>query len=744
METKVESKDELTSYLNSISVLLLFLLFLSLPILFVTFTTEFFILPKQILTAAVVFMALVIFAIKMIIKPTVRLRRTIFDLPIILFCVALLLSSLFAVNRFDSLIVFVPFLFAALLFFTIVNVVRNKNSFFLLIGSLTLGGILVSIMSILSFFKIYLLPFPMTQAQIFTPLGSLFDQAIYLSMLLPIAIVIAIRLRLTEKQIVSTDRQDQIDGIVSSPVRLSLTDPQNDNIVKRSGFLIISIILIIGFLLTIYQLFSPSAGSGQRLTILPFQTGFQTAMAAISQDTGGLIKGFFLGSGFGTYLTDFTRFKQATFNQNDVLWALTFVRSSSFALEILATAGILGLLSFVFLTTRIVKNAFARNTLLANPISISLILSILVLFLLPVGFTIQGLFFILLALFSVYQGFKTEEQKRFFDIELQLIASKRGLFNVETLNPLAFSYPQPSIQNQKGASRILPSILFIIIFIFVVTLGFFSVSYLISDMEFQSSLVAASQNKGQETYRKQSNAISIFPYRDGYYRIFSQTNLALANSLANQQPQGATLSATTQQTIYTLIQQSINAGRTATTISPQTSLNWQNLSSIYRSLIGFGRNAENFAIVTAQQAVRFDPNNPQGYIILGGIYYQLGLWENAQNQFQIAVNLKSDFANAHYNLGHALKSKGDLSNALREFQIAKGLVANEKDSLRQITLEIEALQNKLEERESPQTTSLSPTTTTPLNISSPSAQLPRQNPPVEIPPPTSATTSARE
>jgi hypothetical protein len=467
-------------------------------------------------------------------------------------------------------------------------------------------------------------------------------------------------------------------------------------------------------------------------------------MASVSQDTQRPIQSFLFGSGFGTYLTDFTRFKQAAFNQNDNLWALTFVRSSSFALELLATTGILGLLSFLFLIIRVGKTVFARTTLSTNPISISLILFLIVLFVLPVSSTIQALFFIILGLFAVFQGFKKHEHKELFDIELQLIASKKGLFTVETLTSSAFSLSQPSVQNQKETGRILPSILCIIIFIFVGTLGFFSVSYLIADIEFQSSLVAASKNQGQETYRKQSNAISIFPYRDGYYRIFSQTNLALANSLANQESQESTLSATTQQTIYTLIQQSINAGRTATTRAPQTSLNWQNLSSIYRSLIGFGRNAENFAIVTQQQAVRLDPNNPEGYIILGGIYYQLGLWENAQNQFQIAVNLKSDFANAHYNLGHALASKGDLNNALREFRMAKDLVGNNKDGLKQITSEIEALQNKLEERESPQAASVSQPSSTPLNISSPSAQLPRQNPPVEIPPPTSATTSARD
>ena len=264
-----------------------------------------------------------------------------------------------------------------------------------------------------------------------------------------------------------------------------------------------------------------------------------------------------------------------------------------------------------------------------------------------------------------------------------------------------------------------------------------------SDIEFQNSLVPASKNKGQETYQKQAKAISIFPFRDGYYRIFSQTNLALANSLAALQPKDSSPSAKTQTQIYTLIQQSINAGRVATSIAPHTSINWQNLSSIYRSLIGFGQNAESFAIATQQQSLLLDPNNPQQYIVLGSIYYQLGLWENAQNQFQIAVNLKSDFANAHYNLGHALENKNDLNNALAQYQIVKALVVSDQNSLKQITSEIETLERKIEGKETATTPGIPPSTVPPLNLSTPSAQLPPQNPPIKIPPPATATQSSR-
>lgn len=735
MEPKTNSKEELTSYLNSIVILLLSVLFIGLPILFVTFTTDFFSLPKQALAGTVVLISLIIFVFKTIIERDFRLRRTIFDLPLVLLILSASLSSFFAVNRSDSLITLVTFLFAAFSFFVIVNFVRKINSFFWLIATLGAGAAFASIISILSYLKVYILPFPFTQTPTFTPLGALMDQAVYLIILLPIAIFFV---RKKSSQVEQTVNYEGAQA--QSPVP-SGTGQSERSVLKMATATVVLIILFIGFSITAYQLFNPTTGSGQKLTILPYQYGFQTAFAAISQDTQRSVQGFLFGSGYGTFLTDFTRFKQALINQDSTLWSLVFIRSSSFALELLATTGILGILSFIFLTLRTIKILLARGTLFTNPISISLMLSIIALFVLPVGFTIIVLFFILLAMFSVFQGFNREEQKSFFDIELQLVALKKGLFNLETFTtPFASTLPSAH-QDQKNKSRILPVIFGVTILSLVGSLGYFGIRYLISDIEFQSSLVAASENQAQQTYQKQNNAILIFPYRDGYYRVFSQSNLALANSLAIQQSQAASPSADTQRTIYTLIQQSINAGRTATSIAPLTSLNWQNLSSIYRSLIGFGQNAENFAVVTQQQAILLDPNNPQGYIVLGGIYYQLGLWENAQNQFQIALNLKPDFPNGRYNLGHALESKGDLVNALIEYEKVKNLVADDQNSLAIISREIEVIQNKIKEGE---TASIPPSTTPPLNLSTPSAQLPPQTPPVEIPAPEEVATGSAQ
>ncbi|OGH37467.1 MAG: hypothetical protein A3B44_02525 [Candidatus Levybacteria bacterium RIFCSPLOWO2_01_FULL_38_21] len=700
-----ESKTEIASYLENASLFLLGLLLLIFPFFLLTLTTDAFILPKQILLGAVVLIILVVFGIKSLSKGQVILRRTPFDLPILLFTLSLLTSSIFAVNRADALISFVPLLFSVLAFFAIVNTAKDKNSALLLITSLLTGAGIVSILSLLSFLKIYILPFAFTKSQTFSPLGSLLDQALYLLLVLPLAVYLALPL---------LSKRKSEDPSAVTHADLSGHEKKGSPVPFTAG----TVIIIVGLLISAYLLFKTPSQNGGFLT-LPFETGFQTSFAAISQDTGRVVQGFFLGSGYGTYVTDFTRFKQPVFNQNPNLWALTFFRSSSFILELLATTGILGALLFIFLIYKIFKVRF---------VFILFLVPIIASFLLPFSFSVLALFFILLGIVSSLRANSPKgESEGFFDVELQLVALQKGLIAFDT-------------SLSRGKKSVLPSIILTLILILVGLIGYFGGKYVISDTLFQESLIAASQNNGTLTYQKQARSISTFPYRDAYYRIFSQTNLALANSLAAQQPANSSPSAQTQQTIFTLIQQSINAGRAAVTYAPQTMLNWQNLASIYRSLIGFGQNADNFAILANQQAIILDPNNPQEYINLGGIYYQLGQWDNAIRQFQIAAALKPDLANAYYNLGHALQEKGDLTDAMTQYEIVGRIVANDRPNLDKISKEIEDLKKRIAG-----TTAQGPTPSSeqPLGISSPESQLPPQNPPVKIPPPIEATKSSR-
>lgn len=692
-----QSKLEVINYIEKASVVILGLLFILFPLVFTDLTTDFFSLPKQALLIFTTIILMLLFAGKTFLMEKVRIKRTPLDLPIVLFVLAILLSSIFSIARWDSFTNFVPLLFAGLSFFAITYNVKNEKSFMVLVSSLLAGGALLSLVSILSYFKVYVFPFDFTHVQTFSTLGSFFDLSLYLLFLLPLALYFVTPF-LFRKRHRETQEEKKMD------------------LVKLLGFSLAGLIILGGIVLSAYNLLKPG-----NLILLPMETGFQTAFAAISQDSGRVLQGLLFGSGFGQYLTDFTRFKQASFNADPNLWSLTFIRSSSFVLELLATTGLLGLLSFLFLFFRVIRE---------KPLFVPLIIALAISFVLPLSFTTITLIFFLLGIYASLKGL-TDNQK-YFDVELQLVALKKGFF--------AFALEEKA--KSRGGNKVLSYFVLTIVVVFALIFGFGTYNFLSANVTFEKSLVAASQNNGQLTYTYQNSALSSLTgrYVDSYHRIFSQTNLALANSLASSVPQGASPSAQTTQTIYTLVQQSINAARKATELAPKNAINWQNLASIYRALIGFGQNAESFAVVAQQQAVALDPSNPQEYIALGGIYYQLRAFDRAQEQFQLAVNLKPDFANAYYNLGHALQEKGDLQGALAQYQTVKQLVANDKENLDLIEKEIAALEAQIGTQAQTQSNAQAQTQTAPLEVPTPSATLPKQNPPVKIPGPSETPT----
>ena len=697
------TKKHVLYYLENASLLIIGITLLALPLFFLSTTTDAFVFPKQILLSVSVSILAVLFGVRTIIEGKIKFRTTPFDIPVLLLTILALISSFISINRYDALTAFMPFLFVALLFFLITNTVKHENSLLFIISALVLGTSLSALLSILSYFKIYILPFPYTQVTYFNTFGSLLDQAIYYALILPITAYFIVSLVKT----LSSRKKAGPADMKTMPVSAAFS----------ASFLII----LAGLAITAYQLMTT-----QKPLILPLETGFQTAFAAISQDNGRIFWGFLFGSGFGTYLTDFMRFKSPAYNLSQDLWSFTFFRSSTFILELLATTGITGLLAFIFLIFRILKE---RNFFI--PLITAVVLSLL----LPFSFTTIILFFVLLGIFAATRAHNNPE--KFAETEFYFVALKRGLLAARTEGE--------SISlntTERKYSKLLPIFLFLVLVTLVGFPLYFSARLFISDILYKNSLVAYSQNNGMQTYNLQLNAITAYPYRDLYYRGLSQTNLALANALALQQKEGKT-DAQAQQNILLLIQQSINAGKNATTIAPATSFNWSNLSSIYRSLIGFGQNADQFAVQTNQQAIALDPNNPQQYIDLGGIYYQLGLYDDAIRQFQIAINLKRDYANAYYNLGHALEAKGNLKEALISYQAVKTLVANNKESNDKITAEIQALQNKLnlEANQAAQqnATAANPQTNTanePLQLNKPETQLPERKPQVSIPAPT--------
>jgi tetratricopeptide (TPR) repeat protein len=190
------------------------------------------------------------------------------------------------------------------------------------------------------------------------------------------------------------------------------------------------------------------------------------------------------------------------------------------------------------------------------------------------------------------------------------------------------------------------------------------------DIYFRKSLEASSKNLGIETYNLQIKASQTTPWKDSYRVSLSQTNLALADSLAAKKG----LSDQEKQTIVQLVQQALAESRNAVALNPSSSVNLSNLANVYRSLINFAQGSDQWAIQTQLLATTLNPFDPRLRLELGGTYFSLGDFQNAAQNFGQAIQLKPDYANAHYNLAQALKQLKIFDRALSELQTTQQYV----------------------------------------------------------------------
>ncbi|NIT03913.1 hypothetical protein GTO10_03190, partial [Candidatus Saccharibacteria bacterium] len=207
-------------------------------------------------------------------------------------------------------------------------------------------------------------------------------------------------------------------------------------------------------------------------------------------------------------------------------------------------------------------------------------------------------------------------------------------------------------------------------FLLVLPSFFFWGRVYVADVAFRQSLNALVQNQGTVVYNQQIRAISLNPYNPNYRRAYSQTNFALANSIAGQ----AELTDQDRANITQLIQQAIREAKAATVLNPTDAANWENLAQIYRNLINFAQGADQWAIAAYQQSVITGPISPRIRLNFGGLFYSLQNFESATRQFLFAVELKPDYANGYYNLAASYREREMYAEAYLAMQTCLSLI----------------------------------------------------------------------
>ncbi|KKS54271.1 MAG: Tetratricopeptide repeat domain protein [Candidatus Gottesmanbacteria bacterium GW2011_GWA1_42_26] len=80
---------------------------------------------------------------------------------------------------------------------------------------------------------------------------------------------------------------------------------------------------------------------------------------------------------------------------------------------------------------------------------------------------------------------------------------------------------------------------------------------------------------------------------------------------------------------------------------------------------------------------------------LGGVFFTLKRYDEAIQQFQISVALKSDFANGYYNLAAALREKGDFAQAANAMRAVLKIVPVNSEDYKKAEKELEEIVKKV-------------------------------------------------
>lgn len=219
-----------------------------------------------------------------------------------------------------------------------------------------------------------------------------------------------------------------------------------------------------------------------------------------------------------------------------------------------------------------------------------------------------------------------------------------------------------------------------------------------AEMVFGASLKTARANNGTGTYNHQVKSIQLNKYIGKYHIIYSQTNLALASSLASAIGQPDNKSTDEQKTkdrelVAQLVQQAIREAKLATTLNPESVLAWENLARIYNQLIGVAQGADTWSETSFKRAIALDPANPILRLELGSIALKKKNYTDAITNFQKSASLKPNYANAYYNLANAYNQSGDPDSALRALRETQTLLDTKSADYESVTREIERLKN---------------------------------------------------
>jgi len=634
------------------------------PLVWSPWTFESFEFPKQYVLIFLVLLGGLAWLIKMIlVDREIHFKRTPLDVPIFLFVLIAALSCLFSADLWSSLFGyygrFSDGLFGILaaigLYVLIINNITRPS---FLVRPFLLSSMLVVITGYLFLFEV-IQQFPLlmsfaSQMQISpiakTPEGLL----IFLAFLVSFLALLSLRSEI--KQLPSARNFVLLFFAFGA---LLIGDMSEAWIVLMFGLVLVLLFGLfqrnvgeegiklrrlwlpaILLLLSVISFFSATFPEGfvrqvSKEPRLSYEASFNIASQSLKESG----KNFLFGSGIGTFAIDFSLYKEANFNTTSQ-WQTRFDKAGSHLVELLATTGILGLLSYLGI---IVWFLFASLFFLKGKKNFLFVFGVLVLLLAQLLYhqivVLQVMFWLFLALAVI----SWELPKKEFRFTL------RKFFEFDLLSKL----------------------MLLIVFFGVLSAFFFGARFFVADAYYRASQNALSPNF-KVRIDKALHASTLNPWQVEYKVLLSTLYLKRASEELKKpeslQDQEQILKDIQRAIAYARGDHSLNQEITgAIELSPNKVTAWEALGALYRD-IQFVEGALDQGIDSYATAIALEPTSAVLYTELGELYLIKEEFKKARESFERAIELKRDYSKPQLQLALLEEKEGDTIKALARFK----------------------------------------------------------------------------
>lgn len=657
------------------------------PLFFLPFTSEVLEINKQLFLVVFSAILFLLWLGKIILNSSVKFIRNPLAAVVLFFLLAYFISSIFSKDSYQSFIGFgssiaESFLtiFALVIFYFVVfNNIRKIKTVRYLIACLFCSIFITGLYATLQLFKVYPLGFfDITKNPVFNTVGAhntlsiLFGLGVIFAVLFFVNPKIKIwfkiifglmALALLVFAFLFGFKNVWIGLVISMALIIgSALFKQN---LKISRWIWLPMILL-GVFIVFYFIPFRSVLKNIPAEILP------SAKATINIAKVTLKENLLLGSGPGTWIIDYTKFKEQVVNLTN-FWNVHFAKGWSFLFMLPATIGLLGVIAwlaifFVFIffgsksILKIEQIASSKGSLCLGIFAGWFYLAIMQV-LYHTNITLQFVFWLLTALFGVLVSIEKDPKP---------FAKKQIKIEFNPLSPLASIF----------------SFVFIIIVVSIVIGFYFFGQLYFADIIYAQGLKSAQVNGDiKEITSLIEKSVSLNPRFDLYQRSLSQAYLFYiqqqASRISFQDPVQV-------KQLSSLLAKMSGAVNKATDLSPYNVENWIQRARLYQALIGVAPNADDWAKKAFEEAIKLDATNPYLYTELARVYFvsavnflkdqpanQQEYFSKAETNVSEAIRLKADYGPAYILSALIYEQQGRVDEAISRLETTKPALADD-------------------------------------------------------------------